>query len=137
MSRSSRIAAIPDTAAPTQADRIHLTGLTFQGRHGWYETERKLDRPFTVDLTVSADLAAASLSDDLEDTLDYNGLARTVERVVTGPSHRLIERLAGAIAEAVFDDHPVQIVELTVHKPSPNIAGQPARASVTIRRERT
>lgn len=124
------------TPPNAEAGRIRLTGLKFSGRHGWFDAERKRDRTFTVDLEVSLSLEAASRSDALEDTLDYNALAETAGAIVTGESIRLIERLAGAIAESILAEHPVSAVEVTVHKPTPDVVGAPVEASVTLRRSR-
>lgn len=117
-------------------DRIHLTGLTFEGRHGWYEAERERARPFVADLVVALDLGRAAASDELDDTLDYNLLAETVLEVGTSTSFKLVERLAAAIADAVLERFPVEAVEVTVHKPAPAVAGSPTAASATLYRAR-
>jgi len=116
--------------------RIQLQGLTFSGRHGWFESERERERPFTVDIAVLAPLDEAAESDALGDTLDYNALAATVQAVVEGPSLRLIERMAGAIADALLAEHPLEAAEVTVHKPTPGVAGAPTFASVSLIRHR-
>ncbi len=116
---------------------IGLEGLTFDGRHGYYRAERARARPFGVDLQVGRQVARASKTDELEHTLDYNGLAETAGEVVRDTSFRLIERLAGAIADAIIQDHPtVRWVEVTVHKPSPQVVGNPRAAWVRLRRSR-
>lgn len=117
-------------------DRIHLAGLTFEGRHGWYDAERERLRPFTVDVTVAMPLDVPSRTDRLADTLDYNLLAETVLHVGTTTSHRLIERLAGAMADAILEACPVEAVQVTVHKPTPAVAGDPTAAAVTLYRSR-
>ncbi|RMG10626.1 MAG: dihydroneopterin aldolase [Deltaproteobacteria bacterium] len=123
--------------ASAEQDRIHLVGLTFEGRHGWHEAERRRLRPFRVDLSVALPLGRAAATDELSDTLDYNALAETVQRVVTQNSFRLIERLAGALAEALLHEHPIEAVQVTVHKPSPGVAGEPTSAAVTLCRRRS
>ena len=115
-------------------DRIRLTGLTFEGRHGWYEAERKRPRPFVVDLVVAFPLEVSARSDRLTHTLDYDRLAETVLELGRTTSFKLIERLAGAIADALLEGFPIEAVEVTVHKPAPAVAGSPTAASVTLYR---
>jgi dihydroneopterin aldolase len=47
--------------------------------------EKGRAQPFEVDLDLSVDLALASASDRLADTVDYAGIAETVAAVVSGP----------------------------------------------------
>ena len=123
--------------SPIEAGIIGLEGLTFDGHHGYYRSERTRARPFGVDLQVGRQVSRAARSDELEDTLDYNGLAETAGKIVAETSFRLIERLAGAIADAILVDHTsVQWVEVTVHKPSPQVVGNPRAAWVRLRRDR-
>jgi dihydroneopterin aldolase len=55
-----------------------------------------------VDVELEADLSRASRSDRLEDTVDYGPLIATVRSVVEGRSFRLLEAIAGAIADEVL-----------------------------------
>ncbi|MDF1563209.1 MAG: dihydroneopterin aldolase [Deltaproteobacteria bacterium] len=127
----------PPEGVRTEAGVIGLEGLTFDGHHGYYRGERTRARPFGVDLQVGRRVDRAAHSDELEDTLDYNGLAETAGRIVTETSFRLIERLAGAIADALLEEHPtLRWVEVTVHKPSPQVVGNPRAAWVRLRRDR-
>lgn len=119
------------------ADRIVLTGLRERGHHGVFDHERRDGQDFLVDLTVWADLAPASRSDELADTLDYGALATAAAAVVAGPPLRLIEALASRIAERVLgSDQRIEGVEVTVHKPSAPIPLTFADVAVTIHRTR-
>ncbi|WP_028925459.1 dihydroneopterin aldolase [Pseudonocardia acaciae] len=117
-------------------DRIVLTGLRARGRHGVHAHERRDGQEFVVDLTVWLDLAPAGRSDDLADTLDYGKLAATAAEIITGPPYDLIEAVAARIADAVLADHPVQAVEVTVHKPDAPIPLTFADVAVVVRRDR-
>ncbi|WP_068315579.1 dihydroneopterin aldolase [Polycladidibacter hongkongensis] len=100
-------------------DTIYLTGLSFFANHGLFEEEARLGQRFIVDLKCELDLSAASKSDKYEDTVCYGSLAKLVESVVTNNRFNLIERLAGAICEAVLDyDSRIERVSITLHKPS-------------------
>lgn len=118
-------------------DRIVLSGLRVFGRHGVFDHERADGQYFLVDVTVWLDLDAAAASDDLADTLDYGVLAHRVADIVGGEPCRLIEAVAGRVADDLmaFDPRP-SAVEVTVHKPSAPIDLEFADVAVTARRER-
>ncbi|TCP56730.1 dihydroneopterin aldolase [Tamaricihabitans halophyticus] len=118
------------------ADRITLTGLKVFGRHGVFEQERVDGHKFVVDVTVWADLTAASRSDDLTDTFDYGAIAQLAARIVGGESCLLVERLAGKIADELMLDARLVAAEVTVHKPTAPIPLDFADVAVTIRRSR-
>ncbi|WP_019814762.1 dihydroneopterin aldolase [Saccharomonospora saliphila] len=132
--------AVPESAHATAAggrtDRITLTGLRVTGRHGVFDHERRDGQEFVVDLVVWLDLARAAASDDLADTLDYGGLARSAAGIVAGEPYDLIESVAGRIADEVLRDERVHTVEVTVHKPSAPIPETFADVAVTIVRGR-
>lgn len=117
-------------------DEIRIQGLRFMARHGALAWEAHKSQPFHVDVRVGACLEAAARSDKLRDTLDYGRLYDMVADVVLGPRRRLLESLAGAIAEKVLQDVRVQWVEVVVHKPLAPIAGQPDDVAVAVRRTR-
>ncbi|BCO33963.1 dihydroneopterin aldolase [Mycobacterium heckeshornense] len=118
------------------ADRIELRGLTVRGRHGVYEHERATGQDFVVDITVWIDLADAAASDDISDTYDYGVLAQRASDIVAGPPRKLIETVAGEIADDVMKDIRVHAVEVVVHKPSAPIPQTFADVAVVARRSR-
>ena len=116
-------------------DTISLRGLQVLGIHGVLEEERTRAQPFEVDIDIEADLRAATESDALDDTLDYGMITELVVGVVSGESHRLLERLAARIAEAVLaSDARAASVTVTVWKLRPPVPHQLDRAGVTVRR---
>lgn len=119
------------------SDRITLRGLRFLGRHGVELEERLEPQPFEVDLILRGDLSAAAASDDLADTVDYSAVFSLVGEVVEGRSYRLIEALAGAIADAVLAGHPVDDVEVRVRKPKAPLPGAFDAVEVRLRRRRS
>jgi dihydroneopterin aldolase len=97
-------------------DRIELRGMSFQGRHGVRPEERAQAQEFKVDIKVDADLAAAGRSDRLDDTVDYRQLRAAAREVIEGPSQKLLESLAGAIAERIVGLPRVEAVLVRVTK---------------------
>ena len=116
-------------------DRIELRGMSFQGRHGVRPEERAQPQEFKVDVEVDADLGEAGRTDKLEDTVDYRQLRSAAREVIEGPSKKLLESLAGAIAERIVGLPHVEAVAVRVAKRPATM--QPIEsASVRINRTR-
>ncbi|HTU83581.1 MAG TPA: dihydroneopterin aldolase [Candidatus Acidoferrales bacterium] len=113
-------------------DRIAIRGIRVLGRHGVYERERLAAQPFAVDLVVEIDARSAERSDDMSDTINYADLHQRVVEVVAGTSFALLERLAGEILSAAFEDARIARAEVTIGKPE--ILGG-ATPFVTLARE--
>jgi dihydroneopterin aldolase len=113
--------------------RIALRNVRAHGRHGADPGERQREQPFDIDLAVELDASAAELSDELAGTLDYAALHRRLVTIVASTSFALLERLARALLDAVFEDERVLFAQLTIAKPE-ILAG--ATPSVTLERRR-
>ena len=117
-------------------DRISVRGMLFLARHGVTLDERLEPQPFEVDVELHKDLSGASASDELADTIDYSALFSMVGTIVEGQSFRLIESLAGTIADAVLAGTEATAVEVRVRKPRAPLPGPFETVEVAIYRER-
>jgi dihydroneopterin aldolase len=117
-------------------DRIEVRGLRVDGVHGVLDQEQHHAQPFEVDLDLYLDTAPGASSDDLAATADYAAAVDAVVTVITGPPHRLLESLAGTIAEAVLVDPHVEAVTVVVRKLRPPLAPPVASTGVRIHRRR-
>ncbi len=117
-------------------DRIEVRGLRVDGIHGVLEEEQLRPQPFEVDLDLYLDTAQAASSDDLATTADYGAAVDVAVTVITGPPQRLLESLAGAIAEGVLEDRRVEAVTVVVRKLSPPLAPPVTSTGVRIHRRR-
>ena len=91
---------------------------------------------FRVDLDIYTDLSSAGESDDLADTVDYSEIALEVREVVGSESHKLIERVAMRVADAILDRADVTRAIVTIHKPNAPIDLVFEDVSVTVDRAR-
>ncbi len=115
------------------SDQIRVTGIKAFGYHGVLPHEATDGQQFTVDLLVTLDLRAASLSDDLQDTINYADSAQIAHDNIVGDRVQLIERLAGRIAEEISSAYSqITSVSVTVHKPHAPVAVDFENISVTI-----
>lgn len=119
------------------SDLITLNRIHGFGFHGLFECERKNGQDFFVDLILSVDLAPASISDSIEDTVNYGLITDlVVEEITTNPVN-LIETLAGRIARRVLNEHSkVKSVTVTVHKPQAPVGAKLQDISVSVNRQR-
>ena len=95
--------------------RIELNGLRVAGRHGAYAEEREQSRPFVFD--VNLEVGSAGLSDRLEDAVDYDEVARTVQEVSSARDYNLLEALATATAERLVERFGVERANVRIRKP--------------------
>ncbi len=115
---------------------IALEGLEFFAYHGFYEEERKIGNRYEVDIRVETDFDQASEDDLLEHTVDYGQLYRIVSEEMQ-QSTKLLERLAGRIAERVLQETaPVLKVEITLSKHNPPLGGLCKKSSITLSKSR-
>ena len=120
------------------SDRIVLTDMVFQARHGVHDHEKTTDQQFEVDVELFMDLQPAGIEDDLARTLDYSRVYETVRTIVESTTFNLIEALAEAIAHELLSDFPaLEEVVLRVRKPQVQLGGPLAHAGVQIRRRRS
>jgi dihydroneopterin aldolase len=119
------------------SDKIFITGLLIHAHHGVMEHESKVGQRFIIDLELSIDLAEASRSDKLADTVSYSAIVETATRAFTARSHRLVESAAGAVTDAILAAFArVSSVQITVHKPHAPVAAIFADVGVTLVRAR-
>ena len=118
------------------SDCITLRGMRFLGRHGVELEERLEPQPFEVDVILYADLSKPAASDDLADTIDYSGVFTTVQAIVEGKSFRLIEALAGTIADTLLADQRISDIEVAVRKPKAPLPGAFETVEARLRRRR-
>ena len=83
-------------------DRIEILDLRVAGVHGVLPEERERAQTFSLDIVAWVDTAPAQHSDDLADTVDYGALAQAAADIVAGRSYRLLEALAGRLADALL-----------------------------------
>jgi dihydroneopterin aldolase len=119
------------------SDTIFVSGLALHAYHGVMLHEAKVGQTFRLDLLLAIDLAAASRSDKLKDTVSYDTVVKTASEAFCSRRYRLVEAAAGAVADAVLERCPqVLSIRVTVHKPHAPIAATFDDVGVSIERAR-
>lgn len=94
-------------------DRIQIKGLRLFAYHGVGAEEKRDGQNFVLDITLGVDLDKAGRSDDLNETVNYAEVCRTVREVFTKESYDLIERAARQVTDAILENYP-KVEEVTV-----------------------
>jgi len=121
---------------PAANDRIVLSGMRFEGRHGATEEERELPQLIELDVELWLDVAAAGRTDDLAATVDYGPVIELCRDVVERRSFRLLEAIAEATAAAVLHGTLAQSVVVRVRKLAVPVDADLDFAGVEIQRGR-
>jgi 7,8-dihydroneopterin aldolase/epimerase/oxygenase len=119
---------------PAGRDRIVLSNMVFEGRHGVLPIERTQAQPFEVDVELHLNLLPAGNSDDLTQSVDYRDVFELCRGIVEGRSYQLLEALAEAIAADALARFEVEEVVVRVRKPKVALPGKLDYAGVEIRR---
>ena len=115
---------------------ITLDGLRFYAYHGAEPQEAIVGAWYTIALTMYVESTASLTSDDLSDTLNYARATRIIKDQMMIRS-KLIEHVAGRIADALFEGIPaLQKLTVTVSKLNPPVAVPCKSASFTLTAER-
>src|SRR5262245_46184137 len=119
------------------SDTIFVSGLLIHAHHWVMAHESKVGQRFVIDLELTLDLAVASRSDKLADTVNYGSIVDTATEAFTRRNYRLIEAAGGALADAILAKFAkISAVRITVRKPHAPIAAIFGDADVTITRRR-
>ncbi len=97
--------------------QILIKDLKFYGFHGVYPEEQIVGTTFKVDAVIDIDPTLAGFdTDQLSDTLNYEGIVEKLLQLGTKQKFRLIERLAQVMCESVLEFPHVHGVDITVYK---------------------
>ena len=97
-------------------DKILIKDLLVRGIVGINDWEREKLQDILINLEIEHDLRKASLSDDIEDTLNYRSITKEIIELVDTGKPYLVEKLAHDIARIAVQ-HGAQKVKVRVEKP--------------------
>lgn len=104
--------------------------------HGCLKEETKIGSDYRVDLEVKANLKTASISDKLNDTVDYVLLNKIVKEEMSIPS-KLIETVGKRILNRVFlESNLVTKVIISISKINPPIGGDVEMVTIKLTEKR-
>ena len=124
-----------DDEGPETVVTIEIAGLSLYTHHGVTEAEREVGQRLVLDITLEVGETDATVTDRVEDTIDYGEVCQLAALVAQQRSYRTLERLCTAIADRLLADFEAQAVSVKAAKPEPPIPLPVDEASVTVWRE--
>ncbi|HCA81689.1 MAG TPA: dihydroneopterin aldolase [Bacteroidetes bacterium] len=121
----------------SSSDVIRLHNAVFYAYHGVLSDEQTLGGKFEVDVDLHCDLSRGARSDNLRQTVNYERVYESINKLVLGRKYYLIEALAETIADGLLRDFKkISKVVVRVRKPSAPVKGVIDYVEVEIARER-
>ncbi|HUB77065.1 MAG TPA: dihydroneopterin aldolase [Solirubrobacteraceae bacterium] len=114
---------------------VEITGLSLYTHHGISEAEREVGQRLVLDLRMDVGETDATVTDSLEDTVDYAEVCQLVALIAQQRSHNTLERLCATIADRLLSDYALEGVWVKAAKPEPPIALSVDEVSVEVWRE--
>lgn len=114
---------------------IEVTGLSLYTHHGVTAAEREVGQRLVIDLRIDVGACDATVTDRVEDTVDYGEVCQTVALVAQQRSYKTLERLCTAIADRLLDDYEAESVWVRAAKPEPPIPLPVQEVSVEVVRD--
>jgi 7,8-dihydroneopterin aldolase/epimerase/oxygenase len=124
-----------DREETAESVTIEITGLSLYTNHGVSEAEREVGQRLVIDLRLDVGETDATVTDSIEDTVDYAAVCQLVALIAQQRSHKTLERLCATIANRLLADYELEGVWVKATKPEPPIALSVDEVSVEVWRE--
>lgn len=98
-------------------DKIIIKDLLVRGIIGVNDWERKKPQDILINVIASADTRRASITDHLEDCVDYKALAKLLQTHAEAAARFTVEALANDLAKICLQQKGVLKVIVRVEKP--------------------
>ena len=98
-------------------NKIYIRDLSIRCIIGVNQEERTEKQDVIINVILFTDTRKAGQTDDLDDSVDYKKVKKTILSLVENSEFLLIEKLAEEIAKVCLEDSKVQKVNVTVDKP--------------------
>jgi dihydroneopterin aldolase len=115
---------------------IEVRGLSLYTHHGVSAAEREVGQRLVLDIRLEVGDCDATVTDMVEDTVDYGEVCNTVSLVAQQRSYKTLERLCSAVADRLLDEYSADEVWVKAAKPEPPIPLPVDEVSVEVWRQR-
>src|SRR5919107_5283643 len=124
-----------DRAATSPAVSIEVTGLSLYTHHGVGAAEREVGQRLVFDIAFELDECDATVTDRIEDTVNYAAVCEQVALGAQERSYKTLERLCAAVADRLVDRFGAESVRVKATKPEPPIPLPVEEVSVEVWKE--
>jgi dihydroneopterin aldolase len=115
---------------------IEITGLSLYTHHGVEAAEREVGQRLVFDISFDVAECDATVTDRVEDTIDYGDVCQQVALAAQERSYKTLERLCSAIADRLIDRYDTDEVTVRATKPEPPIPLPVEEVSVEVWKQR-
>jgi dihydroneopterin aldolase len=124
-----------DEGHPEPEVTIEISGLSLFTHVGITAAEREVGQRLLLDLRLDVGDCDATVTDRIEDTVDYAEVCDTANLVAQQRSYKTLERLCAAIADRLLEQYKANAVWVKAAKPEPPIPLVVSEVSVEVWRE--
>ncbi|HEY1716399.1 MAG TPA: dihydroneopterin aldolase [Solirubrobacteraceae bacterium] len=114
---------------------IEIAGLSLFTHVGVTAAEREVGQRLLLDIRIDVGECDATLTDRIEDTVDYAQVCDMANLVAQQRSYKTLERLCTAIADRLLEQYEAHAVWVKAAKPEPPLALPVTEVSVEVWRE--
>ncbi|MGH3049454.1 MAG: dihydroneopterin aldolase [Gaiellaceae bacterium] len=115
---------------------IEVSGLSLYTHFGVTAAEREVGQRLVVDLRLDVGECDATVTDRVEDTVDYGQVCELVNLVAQQREYRTLERFCTAVADRLIERYEqLHAVWVKAAKPEPPIVLSVGEVSVEVWRE--
>ena len=114
---------------------IEVSGLSLYTHFGVTAAEREIGQRLLVDLRLDVGECDATVTDRVEDTVDYGQVCELVNLVAQQREYRTLERFCAAVADRLIERYELNAVWVKAAKPEPPIVLNVGEVSVEVWRE--
>lgn len=113
---------------------VEISSLSVFTHHGVTPAERETGQRLVFDVSLDLEDCDATVTDRIEDTIDYGAVCDAVTYVATERSYRTLERLCTAIADMLVERFRASGVVVRATKPEPPLPVAVEEVSVEVSR---
>ena len=124
-----------DDDGPEVGVTVEIVGLSLYTHHGVTAAEREIGQRLVLDVRFDVGETDATVTDRVQDTVDYAEVCQLVALVAQQRSYKTLERLCSAIADRLLMDFELEGVWVKAAKPEPPIPLPVDDVSVEVWRE--
>jgi dihydroneopterin aldolase len=124
-----------DEEALEPAVTIEITGLSLYTHHGVEAAEREVGQRLIFDLSFEVGECDATVTDRVEDTIDYGDVCQQVALAAQERSYKTLERLCSHVADRMIERYGAEAVTVRATKPEPPIPLPVDEVSVEVWKE--
>jgi len=116
-------------------EKVILKGITVFGYYGVSQMERNVGQKLEIDIEYYHDFGKASMTDSLEDTVNYERVYSKIMETVENNRFNLLETLADAICRNVLEDFTVFRIRTEIRKLTLPFPNNLSHVAVVVERE--